>query len=210
MGSKHLNRSFSIIANNCWGAEVCKHYNLPFNTPIIGLFFYPDCYLKFVENLEKNLTTEIGFIQQSKYHHAPVAYPVGLVNGVEIHFLHYKSEQEAFDKWTRRSKRVSFKDGEVLFKFDDRDGATPAHIHRYFELGLPNAICFTKQAYPEHNMNVQVAMPASAPSVMDGFALFKESIKYFDLDEWINGKGVVAKPIHRFNALKRKLLCALK
>ena len=47
-------------------------------------------------------------------------YPIGkLGNDVEIHFLHYKSETEAQEKWNRRLKRMNF--NNILFKFSDND-----------------------------------------------------------------------------------------
>lgn len=203
-----MKQPFSIIANNCWGAEVYKHYNKPFNTPIIGLFFYPACYLKFIADLDVNLNTELTFIQQSKYLNSKAAYPVGIVNGAEIHFLHYETEQEAFEKWTKRCRRV--KDGQVFFKFDDRDGATLQHINQFLDLKLPNSICFTKNDIAVRTDHVHIPMPRSEKSVMDGFSLFKESIKYFDLDEWINGNGVVKRLPHTLRYLKRKISCTLQ
>ncbi len=36
-------------------------------------------------------------------------YPIGQLDGkVEIHFLHYHTEEEAAEKWYRRAKRVNF------------------------------------------------------------------------------------------------------
>lgn len=202
-----MKQPFSIIANNCWGAEVYKHFNLPFNTPVIGLFFYPECYLKFVSNIDKNLSTELSFTEKSKYLDKKVLYPIGIVNGIEIHFLHYENEEDAFDKWTRRCKRVS--DGKQFFKFDDRDGATTEHINQFLNMNLPNSVCFTKDVI-NHPNHVQVPMPKKESSVMDGLSLFKESIKYFDLEEWLNGNGVVKRFAHKLQQIKRKLICAIK
>lgn len=203
-----MKQPFSIIANNCWGAEVYKHYNKPFNTPIIGLYFYPECYLKFISDLDKNLNTELKFISQSKHLDAKANYPVGIVNGIEIHFLHYEDEKEAFEKWTKRCKRV--KDGQVFFKFDDRDGATVEHINEFLKMELPNSICFTKHSLIKHQNHVHIPMPKKAVSVMDGFSLFNVSINYFDLDEWLRGNGVVKQFRHKLKHLSQTLICALK
>ena len=203
-----MKQPFSIIANNCWGAEVYKHFNLPFNTPIIGLYFYPACFLKFILNLEDNLSTHLTFIQQSKYLNGEAAYPVGVVNGIEIHFLHYDNEQEAFEKWTKRCKRVS--QGQLFFKFDDRDGATEEQVNDFLKLDLPNSICFTRNGKIDHTNHVHIPMPRNQSCVIDGFSLFPESIKYFDLSDWIKGNGVIKRPIHKLQRLKQKLINAIK
>ena len=203
-----MKQPFSIIANNCWGAEVYKHFNLPFNTPVIGLFFYPKCFLKFIVNLEGNLGTELTFIQQSKYLNGKAAYPVGVVNGIEIHFLHYETEQEAFDKWTKRCKRVA--NGQVFFKFDDRDGATAEQVNAFLKLELPNSVCFSQNKLAHHPNHVHIPMPSKESSVMDGFKLFPESIKYFDLNTWIKGGGVIKGPSHKARYFLRKLICSIQ
>lgn len=202
-----MKQPFSIIANNCWGAEVYKHFNLPFNTPIIGLFFYPECFLKFITNLEDNLNTPLTFIQQSKHVKGKVTYPIGIVNGIEVHFLHYKTEQEAFEKWTKRCKRVA--NTEIFYKFDDRDGATAQHINQFLSLNLTNSVCFTKDAI-HHPNHVQVPMPKKETSVMDGLSLFNASIQYFNLEQWLAGNGIVKQPMHKLRTLKKKLIYAIK
>jgi uncharacterized protein (DUF1919 family) len=182
---------FCIIANNCWGAEVYKRYNLPFNTPIIGLYFYPDDYLNFILNLRKNLKTEVRFVKISK-HIENQKHPVGVVNGIEIHFLHYESEEVAFEKWTKRCKRVLENDKKLFFKFDDRDGATADHIHRFHQMEMHNRICFTKDSFTEYANNFRIPMPSSELSVMDGFDQFYVADKYFSLGKWLTGKGIVS------------------
>jgi len=53
-------------------------------------------------------------------------------------------------------------------------------------------------------------MPRNQSCVMDGFSLFPESIKYFDLSDWIKGNGVIKRPIHKLQRLKQKLINAIK
>lgn len=37
---KLINSNFSIISNNCWGGMVYESYNLPKQSPTVGLFFH--------------------------------------------------------------------------------------------------------------------------------------------------------------------------
>lgn len=199
---------FCIIANNCWGAEVYKRYNKPFNTPIIGLYFYPEDYLNFISDLRKNLTTEVSFIKESR-NIQNQKHPVGVINDIEVHFLHYDSEEEAYDKWTRRCKRVPEDISKLHFKFDDRDGATPEHIQRFHSMKHPLSICFTKDDYPELPNNLRIPMSGSEPNVMDGYDQFYVADNYFSLDDWIQGKGIVQTPTHKMNLASRKVKLAL-
>jgi uncharacterized protein (DUF1919 family) len=200
---------FCIIANNCWGAEIYKRYNLPFNTPIIGLYFYPEDYLNFISDLEKNLTTEITFIKDSKNIKDQV-HPVGIINDIEVHFLHYDSEQEAYDKWTKRCKRVPNNPSKLFFKFDDRDGATAEHIHRFHQMKLSNSICFTKDSFSEYVNNFKIPMATSASSVMDGYDQFYLADKYFELDKWLNGAGIICTTKQRLKLKARDVKLKLK
>ena len=200
---------FCIIANNCWGAEIYKRYKLPFNTPIIGLYFYPDDYLNFVSNLRENLETEISFIKDSK-NIKNQKHPVGIVNGIEIHFLHYESEEIAFENWTRRCKRVLKNYKKLFFKFDDRDGATTGHILRFHQMKLPNSICFTKDLFSEYVNNFRIPMATSESSVMAGYDQFYVADKYFDLDKCLNGAGIICTTKQRLKLKARGVMLNLK
>lgn len=195
---------FCIIANNCWGAEVYKRYGLPFNTPIIGLYFYPDDYLNFISNLQDNLTAELSFIKESR-NIKDQKHPVGIVNGIEIHFLHYETEQEAYDKWTRRCKRVPKDGSRLFFKFDDRDGANPDHIHRFHAMNLPNSICFTKARYPQYPNNLSIPMPKSENCVMDGYDQFYVADRFYNLTKWLQRKGIVSSPTQKLRLAARRI-----
>ncbi|MBV5343128.1 DUF1919 domain-containing protein, partial [bacterium] len=84
------------------------------------------CYIEFLEDFNELIEVDLKFIQKSKYkisneyratnkHY----YPIGVLNNVEIHFLHYKSEIEALDKWNYRKARINKKN--MFIKFCDRD-----------------------------------------------------------------------------------------
>lgn len=195
---------FCIIANNCWGAEIYKRYDLPFNTPIIGLYFYPEDYLNFISDLEVNLATEITFVKESK-NIKDQKHPVGIVNGIEVHFLHYDSEQEAYEKWTKRCKRVLKDPSKLFFKFDDRDGATAEHIHRFHKMPFENKICFTKDPFPAYPDNFQIPMASSETSVMDGYDQFYVSDHYYSLENWLCGHGVTRTGSHKFKLMLRTI-----
>ena len=44
---------FTIISNNCWGGHVYRRYGLPYASPTVGMYFFPDEYLKFIRNIKE-------------------------------------------------------------------------------------------------------------------------------------------------------------
>lgn len=143
------NNDFSIISNNCWGGFVYQSYGIEYNTPTIGLFFMAEEYVKFLSNLKYYINEcELTFIKpkESKYvnflsNDARFGnYPVGRIGDVEIEFLHYKSETEAYDKWERRKKRINW--DKLLVKFNDQNECNLELFNKFCELNFKNKLFF--------------------------------------------------------------------
>ena len=105
---------FSIISNNCFAGIVYQHLGMEYNTPTVGLYFFADEYIKFLSDFDHYIKQELKIINtaDSKYYQELVNKGqqntiVGLLDDVEIVFLHYKSNEEAIEKWNRRVKRLS-------------------------------------------------------------------------------------------------------
>ncbi|WP_142437044.1 DUF1919 domain-containing protein [Enterococcus casseliflavus] len=130
----------TIISNNCWGGVVQKRYMMTrYNTPTVGLYFFPDDYIRFVTKFNYYISIEIAFTDIEKSNHAEVLKEkgqnnviVGVLDDVEIIFLHYKSKNEAKEKWNRRRARINYKN--LLFKFNDQNGATYKHLKDFDRL----------------------------------------------------------------------------
>ena len=52
---------FSIISNNCFAGIVYQHFNLQYNTPTVGLYFYPDEYIKFCKKFDYYIGQKLTF-----------------------------------------------------------------------------------------------------------------------------------------------------
>lgn len=120
--------NFTIVSNNCFAGFVYQKFDIPYNTPFVGLFILGPDYIELLKNFNILIKEKLVFIKgdESKYKDYLIKtnrfnkYPIGkLGNDVEIHFLHYKSETEAQEKWNRRLKRMNF--NNILFKFSDND-----------------------------------------------------------------------------------------
>lgn len=145
------NRSVSLVSNDCWSSFMYRFYHTPFNSPFVGLFIMPDDYLAILENpaiLHEPLrmTSASASRFRSRFEHLP-DYPLGILPGdIEIHFLHYKSADEALDKWTRRLRRLGW--DNCIVKFSQGNGSTPDHLRRFDALPYPDKVAFTCRPYP--------------------------------------------------------------
>lgn len=183
-------QKFAIVSNNCWGSEAYTACARPYNTPFVGLFLYPDCYLKFLENFNDFLSADIEFEKRSRYFAATPKYPVGHLNGqVEIHFLHYPSEEEADEKWKRRTSRLQeeiTKDVKIFFKLCDREDCTTQHLQRFHALPFSNKISLGLNPFPvASHLCVPHLSSKTEVSVINGLSLFRKRYKYFDFAKWI-------------------------
>lgn len=57
------NRDFTIISNNCWGGHVYRYFNLPYQSPTVGLFIVSKDYIKLLKNFVFYMETPITFIE---------------------------------------------------------------------------------------------------------------------------------------------------
>lgn len=101
------NQSPTIIASDCFGGIAYHNLGLPFRSPTINLCFAHEEFPVFVRNLRGYLAAELVRVDDPS-----VPYPVGELEyggrRVRIRFMHYKSFDEARDKWNERKGRVDF------------------------------------------------------------------------------------------------------
>lgn len=167
---------------------------MEYNSPTLGLYFmYPD-YIEFLSKLEHYLLeSKITFMEHSKYalgderrakrtisHHW---YPICLLDGkVEIHFLHYHTEQEAAEKWYRRAARVNFDNLFVIGM--EQNLCTEKDIVDFDKLPFKNKFIFTTRNLSDLKSNI--------------------FIKEFD------GKGEVGDPYKKAHVFYRYLVEFIK
>jgi uncharacterized protein (DUF1919 family) len=183
---------FTVVSNNCWGAHVYQALGVPYATPFVGLFIPPADYLELVQNLDALVGAELSFLRESRSASVnewrareQLGYPIGLLGGrVEIDFQHYRGEDEARAAWRRRGARINPDPARRFFKFDDREGATDAHIAAFEALAAPNKVCFTARRH-----ETPTVLAPSAPGedhVLDGVSLAGVSRRAFNTLRWIS------------------------
>ena len=140
------NKDFTIISNNCWGGFIYQIFKLPYNTPTVGLFLFAEDYVEFCKNIKYYLSKQIIFIDKnsSKYkEHISKNYPIGRIDDIEIHFMHYRTSEEAIEKWERRKKRINW--NNIIFKFSQKDLCNKDNIINFMNLEHKNKVCFVNE-----------------------------------------------------------------
>lgn len=193
------NTDFTIISNNCWGGVCYDYFGIAKLSPTVGCFIMTDDYLKFIENLNYYLKQELVFITLDKSKHYEEwkkdpdmrNVPIGVLDDIEIAFLHYRDSSVAKEKWNRRVKRVN--SSNLIFKFSYMNNCSDDDIARFVKMQLPGKkICFVKDA--------DVAQLESCLVHYRGFEDFEQIYydtfywnKYFDVTTFINTGIIVAR-----------------
>lgn len=141
----------SIISSNCFAGRILQDLGREYNTPTLGLYFWAPDYIEFLKNINYYLTeAKIQFVEKSKYELGNERrlswshwYPIGLLDGkVEIHFLHYHSEEEAAEKWYRRASRTNLNNLFIIGM--DQNQSTKNEIIEFEKLPYQNKIYFSR------------------------------------------------------------------
>jgi uncharacterized protein (DUF1919 family) len=184
--------SFTVVSNNCWGAHIYQALGIPYATPFIGLFIPPTDYLPLIARFDELIGADLSFVGESRSPSVNewrgregLGYPIArLGDEVEIDFQHYHSQEEARTAWRRRCARINPDPARRFFKFDDREGATAAHIDGFNRLPIANKVCFTARRYEAPSI-VTPAAPGES-YVADGVSLANVSRRYFNTLRWIS------------------------
>ena len=190
---KQLNNTdFTIICNNCWAGYVYRRYGLPYNTPTVGLYFFAEDFCKLCENLRYYMEQKLEFIsyQDSKWKNELIDrqqtdIPLGKLGDIEIIFLHYKTEEEAREKWERRAARINY--DNLIFKFSQMNLCGEKELRRFDKLDANKKFAFTATKYDDISSSIYIKGCSSAEKV-DNDTL--EYSKYISLKKLINSRIV--------------------
>lgn len=192
--SKLKSTEFTIISNNCWAGHVYRYFNLPYDSPTIGLYIFSEDYIKFVYNLRHYIECDLNFIsyKESKYANEIIKahqenVPIGKVDDVEIIFLHYHSEDEAREKWNRRKIRIHW--DNLFFKMSEQNLCTKEHLQQFDRLPTNKKFVFVSQDY---NIESQVVFKdclgkGFVPNDTTNFR------KFINVINWLNCKSFKLK-----------------
>ena len=196
MSERLKNKDFSLISNNCNGGVLSHELGLRFNSQFVNLAIFSEEYIKYLENFDyyNSLVPEFEETQES--------YPVGVLDDIKIHFIHYKTKQEALEKWEERKKRINKDNLFVIFTEQHGVDECPEELLRRFDkLPFKNKIVFTCKEYEDIKSSVYVKQFKNNPYGVYMFLSYRSRLSYkrrydvFDFVSWFNGETDLKKLI---------------
>lgn len=182
--------TFSVISNNCWAGSVYRRYGLPYASPTIGLYFFADDYVRFVSRLHHYTSVPLEFIDVRESRHAgrlaekgELGKPMGVLDDIEVVFLHYSNADEAREKWQRRCERINWDD--LFIKFSQMNDCIDEHLRIFDSIPHRNKLCFTASPRPELGCSVHFPGYSEREGVLNDTDYYA---RYIDLDRWLSSE----------------------
>lgn len=149
--NKLATKDFTIISNNCWGGMIYQKYGLPYLSPTVGLFILGHDFVKLCKKWKEYFSLPLKFInwEDSRFYYClrdQMPFPVAKLGDIEIYFMHYKTSEEAEEKWNRRVKRIN--PDKMIFKLSQREECSKEDIEEFLLLPLKNKVCFSYEKIP--------------------------------------------------------------
>ena len=184
MRARIQNKDFTFLASNCTAGIIYHRLGMKFLSPTINMFIWQDDFLKFVLDLPHYLAQELQFIETEE------PYPVAMLDDIKLYFNHYKTNEEAREKWEERKARMNMDNLFILMC--DRDGITEDDMRKLETVNCKNKVVLTAKEHPEIDFAFQ--LPEYANEEFVGYYLGKNAItdktiveKHFDFVKWLNG-----------------------
>ena len=197
--SKLKNKDFTIIARDCIGGVLYHQLNAQFLSPTINLFFTLNAFNYFCLYLEDYLNADLEESKEEK-----VDYPVGLLKPkkdskvdkiLKVHFMHYESFDNAFQKWEERKKRINFNNIYVISSCaypHEIENLNPQIIDDWNKIKYPKVILVDKNYGFENEIIIkkpedcqEYAWLLYAP---DQVQTWKRTFNDFDFVKFLNQK----------------------
>ena len=90
--------------------------------------------------------------------------PIGILNDVEIVFLHYKSEEEAKEKWDRRKARINW--DNIIFKFSNMNQCTEDCMKVFAEFPYEHKILLNNRKQTVYPCEIYWKGPSNADEIL--------------------------------------------
>jgi uncharacterized protein (DUF1919 family) len=139
----------------------------------------------------------LEFIDVSKYEKANQLnsehhYPIGVLGGdIEIHFLHYKSNEEAAEKWYRRRQRINY--DNLFISFSDSEGYDLEELYKFDSIPF-SKVFFSAKKIKGISSLILLKKFRNQKHIGDIYT-FPWSYRWqFDVVKWLNNKIKTNKP----------------
>ena len=184
-----IDSNISIISCNCIGGLIYHDYHKKFLSPTINLYIESPDFIKFVLNLRYYLSLNLEEVKGYKY-------PVGRLNDVYIHFLHYKSFYDAAIKWNQRKTRINY--NNIFVIMTDRDNFNENLIDSFKNITYKKVLFSHKQYDIDECVYLKKYKKKEMVDDLTKYINYKGDKVYeyyFDFEKWLTGNFSVKECI---------------
>ena len=186
------NHNFSILSSNCIGGVMYNLLGYRFNSPTINTYINNPDFCKFCSDLDYYLSQDLVFFDDENFNY-PVAYLGSEEKRIKIQFVHYKTQNEAIEKWEERKRRI-FKNNLYII-LNDGNGLSADDIKLLNKCICKRVIIFTSEKKPEIVSSFQIkSLKKDKDAVFvqlkrDFFSGLRPWQKEFDFVAWLNDES---------------------
>lgn len=130
----------TLISQNCIGGVFYHDMGMQFLSPTINLFIKEPDFVRFALNLRHYMEQELVMRWGEKW-------PVGTLDDIEIHFMHYDTCEEAKECWNRRKQRINWE--KILIIATDRNGFHDEEYALWKQITYPKVLFTVNPRYCE-------------------------------------------------------------
>lgn len=182
-----INSDFTIIASNCCGTMMYYDMGLPFLSPTINLNIGMKDFVRMVENLPWYMEQEIVEVKEKS------SCPIGMLGDVRIGFIHYKTFEEAVQKWEERKKRINW--DNLFIVGTEKCGCDLKTVKKFDQLPYKNKVIFTHIEYPQiasayYIKGFEEEDEMGVLTNYKGTPLKRRYLDDFDYVSFLNGNGI--------------------
>ncbi len=183
---KLKNKDFSIIASDCTGGIIYNDLKQRFLSPTINMFMPAKDFILFCTDIKFWTNQPLMQVASDK------PYPVAQLGDgrVKVYFVHYKTFEEAKEKWNERKQRINY--DNIFVIFNDRNGCTTEDMIAFDKLNFEHKVIFTCTRHDDINSSYFISgkkNSGTVPTMSDWKSVFsiRRNIDMFDYVSWLNG-----------------------
>lgn len=139
---KLKNQAFTILSSTCAAGVIYNILGQKFDSPTINTWMFSSDFCKFVNNLEYYLSLPLQFYKKEGRE-----CPCAMLDDIGVDFVHYKTKEEAEQKWNERKKRIHY--DNLYLITSEGNGVTVDELNSIKDNGVNNVCIITNTQRPE-------------------------------------------------------------
>ena len=178
---------FTLLTSDCMAGLIYHTMGRKFLSPTINMSIKDPDFLKFLKNMKYYFENEIRFIESD-------SYPKGLIGDgdreIKINFEHYKTNDEAMNKWNDRKNRMTENVFVVVAdqNLSDDEMDTFRNLEEY--INVKRKIMFTWDPERADGKEIFCVKPYGRKRIKNWSKIRKDGFRdyeiFFDYVAWLN------------------------